>query len=123
MPLVSYTVEPPRLKWRVAMDAVRVNAVSLEQLRFRVSADSEGKPYDPTSGTFEAAFLDADAVDPGPSDWHPGTWDTTVIGTYAGQALVGTGGIALAKGHYFVWVRITAAPEIVVRQVGELDVD
>lgn len=124
MPAVVFTVEPPRRKWVISMDTERVSSLSLEQVRFPVSADSAGAVYNPTADAVAVAFMTGPNQNPAAGDWKVGGWDTTVIGTYVATCLVGTGGAAvLAPGSYFAWIRITDNPEIVVREVGELVVD
>lgn len=125
MPDVAYRVAGPVLKWRVTMEAVRLSPLTLERVRFPVYADSAGYPYDPTGATVEAAFIEGNDS-PESGDWKTAGWDTTVIGAYVAQCLVGPGGAAvLAAATYRCWVRITdaAAGETVVRPVGTLIVE
>jgi hypothetical protein len=124
VPVVAYTVEPPHRKWVISMEQVRVSELSLETLRFPVFADSGGAIHNPTGAVVELAFIPEAATNPAGGDWTAGGWDSTVIGTYVATFLVGPGGAkALAPGTYYVWIRITEAPEAVVREVGELVVD
>lgn len=124
MGAVTFVIEPPRRKWVISMDLERIDSTSLEHLRFPVFADTAGAPYNPTADTVAVAFMTAPNTKPATGDWKTGGWDTTAIGTYVATVLVGTGGaVALTPGTYYVWVRITDNPEIIVREVGELTVD
>lgn len=102
-------------------NVVRMSSTSLEYLRARVSATSDGVAIDPTGFAIEFAF-----PIPGedPSTWVAGSWE--VAGTfYYARCLVGPSGgvITLANGIYDVYVRVTASPEKPVRQVGVLVVE
>ena len=124
MPAVAFTIEPPRRKWVITMDTERVSSLSLETLRFPVFADGAGAIYNPTADAVAVAFMAASNTNPAGGDWKIGGWDTTAIGTYVATCLVGPGGAATpAPGSWYVWVRITDNPEIIVREVGELTVD
>lgn len=123
MSIVAYQISGPIHKWVITMDLERISALSLERVRFPVSADSAGVPYNPTAATVQAAFMATDAGEPGGGDWKACTWDTTLIGTYVAGCLVGPGGtVTLAAGLHTVWVKITdaTAGESPVRQVGQL---
>lgn len=81
--------------------------------------DVETSVADPTGFTVEYAFP---AVDTAPSVWVSGGWET-VTDPFKIRCLVGPSGvIALGAGTYDVWIRITGAPETVVRNTGELKV-
>lgn len=121
---VAFVIEPPRRKWVISMDMERIDSTSLETLRCPVFADAGGGIYNPTSDPVAMAFTTGPGTKPASGDWKSGGWDTTAIGTYVATCLIGTGGAAtLAPGSYYVWVRITDNPEIIVREVGELVVD
>lgn len=121
MPVVTFVIEPPRLKWVIAMDVERIDVNSLEQVTFSVFADSAGTVYNPTSATVSAAFMSSSAK-PQAGDWKAASWDTSLIGTYRAGCMVGTGGAAqLAAGEYYAWLRIVdPGGETVIRQVGQL---
>lgn len=123
MPVTTFVIDPPRLKWVIAMDADRIDVGSLEQVTFSVFADTAGTVYNPTStGVVSAAFIPTSAK-PQSGDWKACTWDTSLIGTYRAACMVGGGGaIALAVGEYYTWVRIvdSGSGETVIRQVGQL---
>jgi hypothetical protein len=121
---VAFVIEPPRRKWVISMDLERIDSTSLETLWCSVFADAGGQPYNPTADAVAMAFMTAPNTKPASGDWKTGGWDTSAIGTYTATCLVGPGGAAtLVPGSYFVWVRITDNPEIVIREVGELTVD
>lgn len=100
----------------------RLSTESLDQVRVPVFAASGGYPVDPTSYAVKLAFLESTGA-PQAADWVDGTWDTTAIGTYTAQCLVGpSGATTLAAGTYYVWVQITGAGEAPVAPAGELEV-
>lgn len=118
------TVGAPVNHWTIAMSGtpLRRSVLDAEALDFTVTAAANGLPYDPRSATVEMAFK-ADWGDPTTPDWHPGTWDTGLTGLAVAQVNPGPGGLALAVGSYYVWVRVTdptlsASP--VVAQPGKL---
>lgn len=126
--IAAFRVTGPVYKWVVSMDLVRLSVLTSETVRFPVSADADGLPYDPTGATVEMAFTDRDTADPAPGDWTAGSWDVTLIGSYVAGCLVGPTGKVLAPGVWRCWVRITdtgpgGSGETVVRQAGELIVD
>jgi len=88
------------------MRTERVSVLSDEPVEFTVGADVNGLPYDPRSATVEVAAMTT-FDDPGPGDWKPGTWDVSTIGTYTASVNPGPSGMALARGTYYVWLRIT----------------
>jgi len=94
-----------------------------EYLPFAVSLEVDGQPYNPTGDRVEFAFMPVSpGSDPGSGDWHTGSWDTVAPETYNAQVLVGpaNGGVALAVGQYYPWIRITDSPEIVVRKLKDV---
>lgn len=108
----------------ISMDLERISSLSLEQLRFPVFADAAGAPVNPTGYTAQVAFLGGSNVNPVSGDWKTGAWDTTAIGTYVATVLVGPGGAANPPpGTWYVWVQINTGTEVIVRQVGELEID
>lgn len=102
------------------------SVLDTEYLPFSVSLLVDGQPYNPTGDRVEFAFIPVSpSSDPGPGDWHAGSWDTVAPETYNAQVLVGpaNGGVALSKGvEYYVWIRITDSPEIVVGRVDVLQI-
>jgi hypothetical protein len=82
--------------------------MSLEYLHVPLSIDVEG-------AEFELAFT-AYGDETDPSEWHAATYADGSV-----RVLVGPGGaVELAVGDYMVWVRVTANPEIPVRQAGRI---
>jgi hypothetical protein len=119
--VVEYRVGPPRKKWVVTMLTERVAVESTGKVRFAVSADSEGLIYDPRSSTVELAAIPGYGR-PTDDDYHLGDWDVTLIGQYVAEFNPGPGGMALAIGEYYCWIRITDpfAGETVVDPQGTL---
>ncbi|OPC84215.1 hypothetical protein B4N89_27735 [Embleya scabrispora] len=98
----------------ITLVEVRRNRLTRKHLAVPVAR--AGAAPDPAWGV-EFAFVDRDTR-PGDADWITGEWD----GPRA-QILVGPGGTATpAVGIHTVWLRITAAPELVVEPVGILDI-
>lgn len=99
---------------------VYLSSASLEQVRASVFAASGGVPVDPTGNVVQFGFTAGYAA---PIAWVNGTWDTNDIGEYVAQCLVGPAGdVTLTAGTYYVWVQITASPEVIERQIGTLTV-
>jgi len=110
--------------WSIAMSGtpLRRSVLDAEALDFTVTAAANGLPYDPRSATVEMAFK-PDWGDPVGGDWHAGTWDTGLTGLAVAQVNPGPGGLALAVGSYYVWIRITDAmlsASPIVQQPGKL---
>ena len=126
MPVTTYRVTGPVLKWVIRMEVVRLSALSREQVRFPVYADSNGGPVDPTSYTVEVALKGGDSQGDNPEsgDWKAAGWDVTATGNYVAGLDVGPGSTAgaLTSGRWRCWVRLTAVPdgETIVRQVGQI---
>lgn len=101
------------------------SALSLEYVRCPVSARLSGTAVDPTGDAVSMAFTVAD-VDPAVGDWKSATWETdatTSPSTYYARCLVGPAGtITLAVGVWDVWLKVTDAPEIPARRVGNLQI-
>lgn len=102
------------------------SVLDTEHLAFSVSLEVDGQPYNPTGDVVEFAFMPVSpSTDPGPGDWHAGSWDTVAPDTYSALVLVGpnNGGVALDKGvEYYVWIQITDSPEIIVRRLDVLEI-
>jgi hypothetical protein len=102
-----------------------LSSLSLEQVRVRVAAVTNGSPVNPTVDTVAMAFKQADA-EPAGGDWKTATWETdstTSPPTYYARCLVGPGGaVTLADGVWAVWVKVTDSPEIPVRKVGKVTI-
>lgn len=117
-------ISAPVNHWSIAMSGtpLRRSVLDAEPLDFTVTAASDGLPQDPRSATAEMAFL-PDWTDPQSGDWHAGTWNTGLTGLPMAQINPGPGGIALAVGSYYVWVRLTNSAwtgSPVIQQPGKL---
>lgn len=103
------------------MKTERVSVLSDEPVEFTVGVDADGVPYDPRGGSVEVAAMST-FDDPGDGDWSAGFWDVSVIGAYTANFNPGPSGMALARGTYYVWLRITDAfaDVRIVRPPGQL---
>jgi hypothetical protein len=121
MAVTEFRIGPPVAKWRITMLTERVSVLSQGNVRFSVTADSQGLPVNPTGQAGMVAFLTSD-VDPVAGDWKAATWDVTQILGYCLEVNPGPTGAALAAGTYYTWVQIidpqTGKP--VIAPVGEL---
>lgn len=118
------TIIGPVNHWQITMTGtpLRRSTLDAEALDFTVTAAANGLSYDPRSATVEMAFL-ADWVNPSSGDWHAGAWDVGLTGLAVASINPGPGGLALAAGPYYCWVRITdplLSGSPVVQQVGQL---
>jgi len=85
----------------------RISVLSLEYLHVPLSIDVEG-------AAFEMAFTTyGDEADP--TEWHSATYADGSV-----RLLVGPGAVELPVGEWMVWVRVTANPEVPVRQAGRI---
>ena len=92
-----------------------LSTASLEYVRVPVTASKSGVAYDPTADAVAMAFQATPAA---PSLFYNGAWETTGTAFYA-LCLVGPGGVVqLSPGTWYVWVKITDAPEIPVLDAG-----
>ena len=121
MAVVNYRAGPPRRKWVITLLTERVVLGSTGKVRCDVAADSQGLPYDPRSATVEFAGMST-YDKPSSGDWKTGSWDVTVIGQYTAEINPGPGGLDLAVGEYYLWLRITDpfADETVIDPPGVL---
>lgn len=107
---------------------VRVSSLSTTYVKCRISAKENGVDANPTSGTVEFAFIPDSASNPNPvsGDWKAGSWESALDGgvySYWGRCLIGSGGVVtLTAGSYDVWVRVTKSPEVVIDNVGVLNI-
>lgn len=108
---MEWTVATAPPKWQVEqMQLQRHSAISLNRIRRTVRATTDGELYNPMGATVHFAFLPGADDEPVAGDWKLGNWDVTPIRSYVAQCLVGPGGvIALARGQWYVWLRITDA--------------
>jgi hypothetical protein len=107
--------------------AASFSALSTEYVKVRVSSTLKGAIYNPTSDQVQMAFLTSQTATPQNSDWVTGSWETAAnpqATRFYARVLVGPyGNVALSKGTYYVWVRVTDAPEIPVRLAGTIRID
>jgi hypothetical protein len=97
-----------------------VSQASTEYVRVPVFASAAGIPVDPTPYVVSMAFTTAYAA---PAAWETASWDTTQVGTYVAQCLIGpTGQVTLTPGTYYVWLKVAASPETVIEPAGEVRV-
>lgn len=104
----------------MALPNTSIYATSLEEVPVSITAPPA---INPTGDTVAMAFLAVPPpVQPGPSDWQTATWQSTSA-PYIALCLVGPGGTTtLAAGQWYVWVKITATPEVPVKFAGVLQV-
>ena len=80
---------------------------------------------DPTSSIVQMAFT-LNNADPADADWQSASWSTELgplPGDYIALCLIGPGGtIALAKGEYSAFTKITSNPEVPVIPCGTLTI-
>lgn len=97
------------------------SVLSTVYVQVLVKSTVHGAPYNPSADAVALAFI-VGSGNPGPSDWHSGSWDPTGPIQWVAQCLVGpgAGGVSLSVGTYNVWVRVTDNPEIPVVEVGQL---
>jgi hypothetical protein len=97
-----------------------LSQASTEYVRVPVFASTAGQPVNPTSYAVSMAFTTAYAA---PTEWETASWDTTQVGTYVAQCLIGpTGQVTLTPGTYYVWLKILASVETVIEPAGEVRV-
>lgn len=102
-----------------------ISSLSKEYVRVRVQVKANGVDFDPSADAVRMAFTVNDAA-PLSGDWKTGSWEndtSTSPTTHWARCLVGPGGaVTLAVGLYSVWLEITDAPEIPIRNCGLLRV-
>lgn len=91
-----------------------------------VSAHTSGTSYNPTADQVVFAFMGQATQVPASGDWVAGSWETvpaSVLFPYAARCLVGPSGTTNPGiGTYYVYCKITDAPEVPVEIVGQLDI-
>ena len=104
----------------MALPNTGIYATSLEEVPVTVTAPIG---INPTSDTVVMAFLAVPPpTQPTSLQWQTATWLSTSA-PYTALCLVGPGGtITLAQGQWYVWIKITASPEIPVKYAGILQV-
>lgn len=97
------------VEFTFSMSPVRFASWATQTVKLRVEATRDGRVIDETQFSAEIAFKTSKAAAPVAADWKPLSWDADGYATI----LVGAAGaVTLAKGDYFVAVRITNAPEV-----------
>ncbi|HOY80523.1 MAG TPA: hypothetical protein PLB92_00150 [Rhodoglobus sp.] len=94
---------------------IKISSVSVEYVRVKLTADVELN-----SQTVELAILSSQAAEPDDGDWHAATWLTPEGKSRTAGVLVGTGGLVLPNGEYWVWFRLTDNPEKPAKRAGQL---
>lgn len=90
---------------------------SIEYVRTEIVVSKEGASYNPTADQVDFAFVAAgDDVDT--ASWTTGSWETAAARFYA-RCLVGAD-VVLPEGTYSVYVKVSDAPEIPLKYVGQL---
>jgi hypothetical protein len=104
----------------VALPNTSIYVTSLEEVPVSVTAPVG---VNPTSDTVQMAFLAVPPpTQPGLSDWKTATWQSLTT-PYIALCLVGPAGTTtLTAGQWYVWIKITASPEIPVKYCGILQV-
>lgn len=97
---------------------------SIEYVRTEIVASKEGVSYNPTADQVDFAFV-AVGDDVDTASWTTGSWETAPVrfsrvrpSTYA-RCLVGAD-VGLLEGTYGVYVKVSDAPEIPRKYVGQL---
>lgn len=105
------------------LDGVNVSQISdlsTEDVTVDVTMMANGLSSSPTSAPVQFAFVNT-LNQPTESQWLTGQWASTAGPPYVAQILEGPSGtVNLAPGRYAVWVRITTATQIPVRNTGTL---
>lgn len=105
----------------MALPNASIYVTSLEEVPVIVTPPTA---VDPTSDVVYMAFLSSPPpAQPQSSDWQTATWLATPVIPYTALCLVGPGGtIQLTAGTWYVWIKISASPEIPVKYCGILEV-
>ncbi|MFF1469135.1 hypothetical protein [Streptomyces mirabilis] len=110
-------------RWRLGPFRDQVDALSTAYVQVPVILTTPTGPGDPSVGTVTLAFL-ASTGKPQVSDWKSGSWQSTAIGGWLAQCLIGPSGgaLTLTPGMYYVWAKVVDGAETVIEQVGTLEV-
>lgn len=98
-----------------------IYATSLEEVPITVTPPAG---INPVSSTVQMAFLSVSPpTQPTSPQWNTAAW-SPVAPPYTALCLVGPGGtITLTPGLWYAWIKITLAPEAVIRFAGTLTVN
>jgi hypothetical protein len=104
----------------VALPNTSIYVTSLEEVPVSVTAPPG---VNPTSDTVQMAFLAVPPpTQPSSGAYVAATWQSLST-PYIALCLVGPGGTTtLTAGQWYVWVKITASPEVPVKYAGILEV-
>lgn len=104
----------------MALPNTSIYATSLEEVPVAVTPPPL---VNPTGDTVQMAFLAAPPpTQPTALQWNVATWQS-LNPPYIALCLVGPGGtITLTAGQYYVWIKISASPEVPVKYCGILQV-
>ena len=104
----------------MALPNTSIYSTSLEEVPVSVTAPIG---INPTGDTVQMAFLPSPPpVQPTSLQYVTATWQSTST-PYVALCLVGPGGVTtLTQGQWYVWIKITATPEIPVKYCGILQV-
>jgi hypothetical protein len=104
----------------MALPNTSIYVTSLEEVPAYITAPAG---VNPTGDTVQMAFLAVPPpTQPTSLQWNTAAWQSTST-PYIALCLVGPGGtIQLTAGQWYVWVKITASPEVPVKYAGILQV-
>jgi hypothetical protein len=104
----------------VPLPNTSIYVTSLEEVPVTVTAPVG---INPTSDTVQMAFLSVPPpTQPTSLQWNTAAWQSLSI-PYVALCLVGPGGtITLTQGEWYVWIKVTASPEVPVKYAGLLQV-
>jgi hypothetical protein len=104
----------------VALPNTSIYATSLEEVPVSVTAPVG---INPTGDTVLMAFLPVPPpAQPTALEWINASWQSFTA-PYIALCLVGPGGATtLTQGQWYVWIKITAAPEVPVKYCGVLQI-
>ena len=100
----------------MAITSLSQSALSTQYVQVQVTATVNGTSYNPTGDTVQMAFVTVTSPPASPSAWNAAAWETDPGPVYWASCLVGpsNGGVVLAAGSYFVWVKVTDSPAVPV---------
>jgi len=104
----------------VALPNTSIYVTSLEEVPVAVTSPAG---INPTGDTVQMAFLAVPPpAQPTTLEWNVATWQSLAV-PYIALCLVGPGGtITLTQGQWYVWIKLTASPEVPVKYCGILQV-
>ena len=109
-------------------NSIAISQKSLQYVGIPITAQNlNGTAYNPIGNPVQVAFLMQATQVPQDADWKTAIWATlpdNVLYPYAAYCLVGPAGtVTLGTGVYYIYVKITANPEIpVIRPAMQLEI-